>query len=120
MKATFLQKHSFVAGLRIVVIVLSITGCVESESIAPVRAIDLPRVNDTFWLEQAVAQRQAEQDPPARARSISLGYIGDDPLAGGVMRDTPMPYVNSPSYFDDAMMAPPPPPPPTACACRVR
>lgn len=42
---------------------------------------------DTFWLQQAIAE--SRRPPPRRARSISLGYIGDAPLSGGVMRDDP-------------------------------
>ncbi len=43
---------------------------------------------DTFWAQE-VADR-ATQPPIEHARSISLGYVGDTPLTGGVMRDTPM------------------------------
>ena len=49
---------------------------------------------DTFWLQQEVARRQAEQlaeeSRPVR-HTVSLGYIGDAPLTGGVMND-PAPY----------------------------
>ena len=53
---------------------------------------------DTFWLQQEIARRQeqieAEQSRPVR-RSISLGYVGDTPLTGGVMnvpQYSPGPY----------------------------
>jgi hypothetical protein len=59
------------------------TGCVESHLVAMQPPID------TFWLQQEIA---AMHEPkPTPVRSISLGYIGDAPLTGGVMRDTPMP-----------------------------
>ena len=83
-------------------------GCVESQLEAqtmgsPVsdalpaiqsRAELLPPV-DTFWAQEA-ADIATRPDPP-RARSISLGYVGDAPLTGGVMRDTPMAPMNP--YF---------------------
>lgn len=47
----------------------------------------LPPV-DTFWLQQAIAERN--RPPPEPVHSISLGYVGDTPLSGGVMRDTPI------------------------------
>ena len=43
---------------------------------------------DTFWLQQAIAE--SRKPPPRPVRSVSLGYVGDTPLTGGVMRDTPM------------------------------
>jgi hypothetical protein len=43
---------------------------------------------DTFWVQQTV--EEATRPPVEHARSISLGYVGDTPLSGGVMRDTPM------------------------------
>jgi len=48
-----------------------------------------PTTEDDFWL----AQRASEyaRPPPERPRSISLGYISDDILAGGVTRYGPLP-----------------------------
>jgi hypothetical protein len=47
-----------------------------------------PNTEDGFWLAQATSE--SSRPPLQRPKSISLGYIGDEPLAGGVMRDTPM------------------------------
>jgi hypothetical protein len=43
---------------------------------------------DSFWLTQAITEMH--KPAPMRPQSISLGYVGDAPLSGGVMRDTPM------------------------------
>jgi hypothetical protein len=48
-----------------------------------------PAVADSFW--SAEAQDELSRPRPRLRRSISLGYVGDEPLSGGVMRDTPMP-----------------------------
>ena len=60
-----------------------------------------------------VIVQQAEEAPRPRARSISLGYMGDGVLAGGITRDTVIPpkqpqdpyaltnwqgYVNAPKW----------------------
>lgn len=60
-----------------------------------------------------VIQQPAEEAPRPRARSISLGYMGDGVLAGGITRDTVIPpkqpqdpyaltnwqgYVNAPKW----------------------
>lgn len=45
-----------------------------------------PAIADSFALYEA--QSEATSPRPRRPRSISLGYIGDAPLAGGVTRDT--------------------------------
>ena len=63
---------------------------------------------DTFWLQQAVAE--STRPPPRPVRSISLGYIGDAPLTGGVMRDTPM--MQNPNYVEYTNNAP--------CSCAAR
>jgi hypothetical protein len=46
---------------------------------------------DTFWLQQEIARRQeqqqAEESRPVR-HTVSLGYIGDTPLWGGMMNST--------------------------------
>ncbi len=60
---------------------------------------------DSFWLQQEIA---AMHEPkPLPVRSISLGYIGDTPLSGGVMRNTPMPVT----YMQPEQPAP--------CACAL-
>ena len=60
---------------------------------------------DGFWLHEAVDE--ATRPIPERPRSISLGYVGNTPLTGGVMRDTPMPIFVA--Y-----------PPPAPCSCAVQ
>ena len=65
---------------------------------------------DTFWLQQAVAE--STRPPPRPVHSISLGYIGDGPLTGGVMRDTPMGPQQNPSYVEYTNNAP--------CSCAAR
>jgi len=67
------------------------------------QSAELAPPGDSFWLAEAVTE--ARKPPPARARSISLGYVGNAPLVGGVMRDTPMPAndaVNDPRMTEPA------------------
>jgi hypothetical protein len=40
------------------------------------------------------------QEPAPRARSRSLGMIGDEPLSGGVTRDSPTVRSTTPSWLD--------------------
>ncbi|MEO7109585.1 MAG: hypothetical protein ABI183_04020 [Polyangiaceae bacterium] len=75
---------------------LFVCGCVETPAATDARAeahaLDQPaRVAvDDFWLDQQIAA--FDEKPAERPRSISLGYAGDTPLSGGVMRDTPINY----------------------------
>jgi hypothetical protein len=89
-------------------------GCAEEDAElevhAPVRhelhCAELPHAtpDDSFWLAQAIAE--ANRPPPTPIRqTVSLGYIGDEPLSSGVMRDTPMPARQYPDPF--AQMAAP-------------
>lgn len=77
-----------------------VCGCAESRFMVDETALDGIPVSeqarqdpappvDTFWLQQAL--EESSRPPPRPVRSISLGYIGDAPLTGGMMRDTPMP-----------------------------
>jgi hypothetical protein len=93
-------------------------GCAESQLEARMFDDPLPQIQthavlvppvDTFWFQEA--QDEATRPAPARARSISLGYVGNTPLTGGVMRDTPMPIYPTDSYVDYAPNQP--------CACSV-
>ena len=86
---------------------LGMLGCAESSEgeLPPVQtAVDLRPPTDAFWLHEAVDE--ATRPIPARPRSISLGYVGNTPLTGGVMRDTPMPG------FEPSSARPP-------CTCEV-
>ena len=70
---------------------LCVCGCAETTSLdalPPMQAQSamFPPV-DTFWLQQEVAQMR--EPKPLPVRSISLGYIGDAPLTGGVMNGPP-------------------------------
>jgi len=103
-------------------------GCAESRFMDDPVAFDgIPREEqqretpapaiDSFWLQEAVAEQT--RPPPRPVRSISLGYIGDAPLTGGVMRDTPMdpmgtPRVQgpNPNYVDYGR--------PQPCSCATR
>jgi hypothetical protein len=53
---------------------------------------------DTFWLQQEIARRQeqqqAEEARPVR-HTVSLGYVGDTPLTGGVMNVPQYSYSQS-------------------------
>jgi hypothetical protein len=42
-------------------------------------AVDMPVAQDNFW---ELATPEVEAPPPPRPQSISLGYIGDEPLGG--------------------------------------
>jgi hypothetical protein len=46
-----------------------------------------PALADGFWIHEGV--ERATRPRLERPQSISLGYIGDEPLSGGVTRDTP-------------------------------
>ncbi len=84
-------------------------GCVETyDQLPPVQqSVSMQPPLDTFWLQQSIA---AMREPPRLpVRSISLGYIGDAPLSGGVMRDTPMPQPQMQMQ-----------PEPQTCACAMR
>jgi hypothetical protein len=69
---------------------------------------------DTFWLQQEVARRnaqlEAEQARPVR-RTVSLGYIGDNPLTGGVMNG-PQEYGPNRAAYIEQQQQP--------CACNLR
>ena len=71
---------------------------------------ELAPPGDSFWLAQAITEMH--KPPPLRPRSISLGYVGDAPLSGSVMRDTPMP---APDYPNGAPQASP-----TGCSCALQ
>jgi len=90
--------------MRWAALLVFVCGCAETlppEVLPPMQAENgmFPPV-DTFWLQQEVAQMR--EPKPLPVRSISLGYIGDTPLAGGVMRDPPIEQQQQP------------------CACNVR
>ncbi|MGH7281200.1 MAG: hypothetical protein ACRELY_06740 [Polyangiaceae bacterium] len=62
---------------------------VDARATAHDRALPSRVVVDDFWLDQQIAAMSEPE--PVRPKSISLGYAGDSPLSGGVMRDSPMP-----------------------------
>jgi len=111
-----------VGGVRAAIVLLLMCGCAESRFMVDpafdgipqeqLRAQDPAPAIDSFWLQQAVSE--ANKPPVQRPRSISLGYIGDGPLTGGVMRDTPIAPQN-PSYVDYAQQQPT-----GGCSCAVR
>ena len=127
-------RDCIVEGVRRVVILLLLCGCAESRFMVDETALDgvpvaepqqqdpTPPVSwsgayapmvDTFWLQQAVAE--STRPPPRPVHSISLGYIGDGPLTGGVMRGTPIPWggpMQNPGYVEYTNNAP--------CACAQR
>jgi hypothetical protein len=84
-------------------LLLSVSGCVESQldELPPIQqnATFSPPIDD-FWLHQEIEERT--RPPLVRAQSISLGYVGDTPLSGGVMRDTPMPPYQQQAPYDYA------------------
>lgn len=108
-------SRCIVEGVRAVVLIVAMcsVGCVESRydlaicAVPRVSVEDLPPAQqslamqpplDSFWMQQEIA---AMHEPkPLPVRSISLGYIGDTPLTGGVMRNTPMPP--RPAYVEYA------------------
>jgi len=99
--------------MRWAVIALLLCGCAETtslEALPPVQAQNnmFPPV-DTFWLQQEVAQMR--EPKPAPVRSISLGYIGDTPLTGGVMNG-PQQWGPTHAVYIEQQQQP--------CACNVR
>jgi hypothetical protein len=99
--------------MRRVVMALLLCGCAETtfDVLPPVQSQNamFPPV-DTFWLQQEVAA--LHQPKPLPVRSISLGYIGDTPLGGGVMHDTQMYGPNRAVFIEQQQEQP--------CACNVR
>jgi hypothetical protein len=102
---------------------LSLGGLGCSEALEPVhtaadtrpsdRRLPVPSEDD-FWM--ATQWSEQRRPAPERPRSISLGYIGDGVLPGGITRDDPVPpsrrsrggggqtwqeYVNSPGWGPD-------------------
>lgn len=87
-----------------------------------------PAIEDSYWIHQSV--EEATRPPPHHRQSISLGFVGDEPLSGGVMRDTPMSgpdvdpnqgmtwqqYIRTPSWPSRAPM----PVQNAPCTCQVR
>ena len=73
-------------------------GCADEEMLRPCampeRLPPAPAVADSFPVYTVPANDSArEETNPPRPRlqhSLSLGFVGNEPLAGGVMRDTPM------------------------------
>ncbi len=116
-------------GGRVIFGLVCLCGCVQSPlegavlSPAPIvdesppvqQSSELAPPADSFWLAEAVSEMR--KPPPVRARSISLGYVGDAPLVGGVMHDTPAPAGPADSMYP-TQYAPPPPAP--ACSCALR
>ena len=99
--------------MRWAVIALVLCGCAETTSLdalPPVQAQNamFPPV-DTFWLQQEVAQMR--EPKPLPVRSISLGYIGDTPLTGGVM-NAPQQWGPVHAAYIEQQQQP--------CACNVR
>jgi hypothetical protein len=95
----------------LVAVTFLVCGCVETPAATDARAeahaIDEPTrvATDDFWLDQQIAAFQ--EKPAERPRSISLGYAGDTPLSGGVMRDTPITYSPEGVYPPSAGYAQP-------------
>jgi hypothetical protein len=105
--------ESVVPGYRVAAVIVGALacGCAESRFMVDPVALDgIPEEEqraetpappiDSFWLQEAVAE--STRPPPRPVHSISLGYVGDTPLTGGVMRDTPMPMQQgpNPTYVD--------------------
>jgi hypothetical protein len=77
---------------RIGLLLLALVGCAEESEVALQPHVPqqppVPVVADAYPIHQA---REIQTRPPLeRPRSISLGEVGNEPLPGGVMRDTPM------------------------------
>ena len=87
--------------ISIVVLSLTTLACVDDADVdPPLSSADLratahdeghasPIVRDDFWIDEAIATMS--EPKPIRPKSISLGYVGDAPLSGGVMRGAPNP-----------------------------
>ena len=81
------------ASLALFAISLSLSGIGCGAAIEPPRdasdrvvpVVERAKARDTFWVEHELAQ--ARRPEPDRPRSISLGYVGQGKLAGGVGRD---------------------------------
>lgn len=108
--------------MRWALALLFVCGCAETPDFLPGDRT-IPQVQsqndlfppvDTFWLRQEVARREQqqleEQSRPVR-RSISLGYIGDTPLTGGVMNG-PEQWGPTHAVYIEQQQQP--------CACNVR
>jgi hypothetical protein len=98
---------------RFLILAVVLCGCAETmspDALPPMQAnAQMYPPVDTFWLQQEVA---AMREPkPLPVRSISLGYIGDAPLSGGVMRDTREVGPNRAVYIEQQQQP---------CACALR
>jgi hypothetical protein len=72
---------------RFLILALALCGCAETlspDALPPIQAnAEMLPPLDTFWMQQEIA---AMREPkPLPVRSISLGYVGNAPLTGGVM-----------------------------------
>jgi hypothetical protein len=96
----------------VIAMFLFVCGCAEQTSLdalPPMQAQNamFPPV-DTFWLQQEVAHMREPR--PLPVRSISLGYIGDTPLTGGMMNGPEQFGPNRATYIEQQQ----------PCACNVR
>ena len=126
-----------------VAVSLSLMGCAglarDPMMPAEARAMpDRPRAgSDNFWHAHAWAEEKRPE--PERPRSISLGFLSEAPLQGGVTRDSPMPeraprdpragmswqdYVNAPTWSPQQHLpqglSTPPPRRRAPCLCDPR
>jgi hypothetical protein len=81
--------------------VVVVCGCVPTPiEVAP------PRLS-TFGLAEAMAESQRPEGPARTLESVSLGYVGDAPLAGGIMADSPPPDDMQAAEEAEEELAPP-------------
>jgi hypothetical protein len=78
-------------------LLIATCGCVDAVVLAPPPR----RPIETFWLAQAMGEVQRPPPPSASLQSISLGYVGDAPLTGGMMLGDTEEAGEEPSDDDD-------------------
>jgi hypothetical protein len=79
-----------------------VLGCVDAVVVVP----PPKRPIESFWLAQAMGEAQRPPPPRYGLQSISLGYVGDSPLTGGVMLDTPDAEEEQPPDDEDTEVTP--------------
>jgi hypothetical protein len=88
---------------RVLVVLPFVWACAEGvpDPVAPP-----PRVIEAFWLAQAMGEVERPPPPETSLQSISLGYVGDAPLTGGMMQSDQPEADEQPGEDDDSEAAP--------------
>lgn len=88
------------------ILAVPLLGCACMQT-SPIALRPPARPIETFWLAQAIGDVQRPPPPSTSLQSISLGYVGDAPLSGGMMAgDSVEEGEQQPEDDDDSAMLP--------------